>query len=780
MSARAGMNAERLMRRPVAVLPMLLGAALALALWGPPTARADLFGPISLLSEGGVGGGSPQQAEFAHDPALSGNGQYVAFDGSVGGVAGVWRRNVASGAIEQVAGGDAELPSISENGQYVSFTTNEGRSLPAITTGRHVEAPVQEPANVYVRNMSVSPSEPGAFVVASAPSGSTEPLSYQGAGTTLGSSAAGRSAISADGNEVAFVTTAVSDLTDPETPLAPSTPALQVAVRYLSSSETKLVSVDRETGGPVSASEGGMTFGAVFPGSAPAFRVPPAYGEWGLNAPPGASISADGSTVTWMGEDLGKQARMLSAEAPGPLYTEPLWRRIEPGSESSTERVTGGSDPANPACQARGEGALPATGSQSPSDPCQGPFVVNLAGHASTGIWPSDEGGTSGALGDFVPRLSADGYHVAFLSGALPTAAGENFNAARQQGEQADLYVADMHPGLTRDQALTPLTELAGAESVAATEPIYEFDISPDGGQVAFTTRRTQFPLGSPALISAPAAEPGLSELFDADLHDATLTRVTQGYEGGPSEQPHAPKRPEEEDVYGNHPSVGAQSPSFSADGTLLTFSSTASNLVFGDGNTPPAGPLDGSDAFLVARRVLNALPTSQYISPTPEIDTGPVWQLGVTALSRSDGSVLLYIQAPGGGGLRVAAQGSVLVSSGASRRARRTAAAHGRHTVRRQGKSRVTVATRTVASAGKVIPAGPAELVALVLRLGKHYAPLAARPGGLSAALSIAFAATGHPTLRQSMGVSFVRIVHHVRRPRKGKKAARHHGARR
>ena len=42
---------------------------------------------------------------------------YVAFDGSVGGVTGVWRRDLATDAIEQVAGGDAELPSISEDGQ---------------------------------------------------------------------------------------------------------------------------------------------------------------------------------------------------------------------------------------------------------------------------------------------------------------------------------------------------------------------------------------------------------------------------------------------------------------------------------------------------------------------------------------------------------------------------------------------------------------------------------------------------------------------------------------
>ncbi len=81
---------------------------------------------------------------------------------------------------------------------------------------------------------------------------------------------------------------------------------------------------------------------------------PPAEtGEW-----PGASISADGSTVAWMGEEIAQQAATLPGETLEPNYTEPLWRRIAPGSETPTERVTGGSDPGNPACAASGESAL--------------------------------------------------------------------------------------------------------------------------------------------------------------------------------------------------------------------------------------------------------------------------------------------------------------------------------------------------------------------------------------------------------------------------------------
>ncbi len=38
-----------------------------------------------------------------------------------------------------------------------------------------------------------------------------------------------------------------------------------------------------------------------------------------------------------------------------------------------------------------------------------------------------------------------------------------------------------MHPGLTREQALTPLTEIGGPNKLAYDAPIADFEISPDG-----------------------------------------------------------------------------------------------------------------------------------------------------------------------------------------------------------------------------------------------------------------------------------------------------------
>jgi hypothetical protein len=727
----------------------LLCALAAVALCAPMPVMADVFGPISLVSGGLASGASEaQQAEYAHDTAISGNGRYVAFDGSFHGVSGVWRAEVQGahvvGEIEQVAGGDAELPSISETGQYVSFTTNEGKSLAEITDGKPHE-PKPEAANVYVRDMSKTKlaEEPGAFIIASAPSGTGEPLTYIEPEATHGSVAAGRSAISANGNEVAFVTTAVSNLVNPS---EVNTPALEVAVRFLETNETVLVSrcyfrCEGALAPSVPAREGEPAFGAVYPGGSSVFAPAPAYGDFGTSPPAGASISADGSTVAWMGSDINQQSAMLTQEQEHipPHYIEPLWRRITNG-ETATERVTGGSDPAAPGCAASGETVLPSHPSS--TDPCQGPFEVEEE-KPSSGIWAS--GG--GDEGDFLPRLSKDGYTVAFLSEAPLVSLGENFGTSKT-GQESDLYVADMHAGLTRDQALTQLTELAGGgeASLADVAPIYDFEISPNASQVAFSTRRTQFPLGSPALVSPLAGEPGMNELFDVDLTNHTLTRVSHGYQGPdePSEHPHPPK-PAGEDPYEQR-GDGALSPSFSTEGTVLAFSSTASNLAFGDGNAPPAGPLDGSDAFLIERTIFQAQPTPRELSPAPETATEPAWQLGMTALSRSDGSVVLYVRAPAAGTLRVGAKSWIEVR----------AAGH---------RPRKTVALRTVASASRVAQAAAGELIVLPLRLAKPYAALATQRGGLSANVSATFAAPGEQTLRQSAAVSFTRTTKPARR---------------
>lgn len=725
-------------------------------------ARADVFGSISLASEGSFEGGSSQQAEYAHDAAISGDGRYVAFDGRFGGREGVWRRDLSTGAVELVAAGEAALPSISQTGRYISFTSAED----------YVSGDGARGVNVWVRDMEPEAGEPE-FVLASAVNGSSTAPDYEFAASPsqeereLGAVAAGRSAIDAAGDEVAFVTTAPSNL------LGSATPKLQVLVRYLKSERTVLVSrcfECEDSSEAVSVQYEGQSFGAVYPDQLVAFGMPPANGLWGHSYPPGASISADGSTVAWMGEDIARQAAMLPAERTQPLYTEPLWRRIEPGSETITERVTGGSEPDNPACLASGEQSLPTAEAQSPSDPCQGPFEVltnNGENSGSSGIWATGDS----AEGNYIPRLSANGYTVAFLSSALRTGEGEGFGDT-DAGQPPELYLADMNPalGLTRVQALRTLT-VQGGTSAAYREPITDFDISANGQDLAFTTERTQFPLGSPAFITAPAPEAGENELYDIDLESDTLTRVTHGY-GSPSEASEqtlyrrSKTECEGEEQYCGPRTIGAQSPSYSEDGRLLAFSSTASNLVYGDGNAPTGevatGSQDGSDAFVVPRTVFVAEPTPNSISAEPTVRLAPEWELGVTASGRADGQVVLDVSVPGAGTLSAAAGAVVLVAQGRSR--------HGQ---------RLRPATRTVAAAGHAIAGASAQIVPLTLSLGSRYASLAGRQGGLSAIVTVSFAAPGHETLRQRIDVSFTRAARAARTSRRARRA-RHRGARR
>src|SRR6202035_3658293 len=383
----------------------------------------------------------------------------------------------------------------------------------------------------------------------------------------------------------------------------------------------------------------------------------------------------------------------------------------------------------------------------------QGPFATFKE--------PSTPGTWTGGVGDVIPRLSADGYTAAFLANAALVSFGSGFGNPEHA---SDLYLVDMHAGGVR-----PLTELASGEGsdLATTAPIIDLGISPDGSQVAFTTKRTVFPLGSPAYVSAPAAAPGMVELFAVDLANDTLTRVTRGFEGGASEHPHKPK-PAGEDPY-NQTSDGALSPSFAGDGNTIAFSSTASNLVYGDGNTPPleheSKVFDGSDAFVVSREHFAASATEGYVSSPPaNPPLVPAWRLDGTAFSRPDGTVLVEVEVPGAGTLHTGADAVVQVQAARPARTSRRSKSRRKHT-------RATIAIRTVASRG--VDAHGGGLVVLTLKLSSRYSVLASKRGGLSATVKLIFSAAGQPTLRESLTATFVRTIRASRRThrKKGKR---------
>jgi dipeptidyl aminopeptidase/acylaminoacyl peptidase len=378
----------------------------------------------------------------------------------------------------------------------------------------------------------------------------------------------------------------------------------------------------------------------------------------------------------------------------------------------------------------------------------------------TSGVW-------AGSVGDVVPQLSANGDTVAFLATAQLISLGVDFGRSAETTAD-DLYIANMQEGLTRSEALRPLTEVASGEvkEIAPDGAILDVAISPDGSQVAFTTQRTEFPLDSLADVSQVLAVPGLAELFDVDLSDDTLTRVSRGYEGGPSEHPHPEVIAGKEDQYG--PTDGALSPSFSDNGDALAFSSTASNLVFGDGNTPPVtieaptGSADGSDVFVVPREVFSPQPAETYVSSSPPGPSlTPDWRLGVTALSLANGTVRLYVEVPGTGTLSASDKSAVVVKQ----------VSHTVHTTVRDHPSgakgasvHAVVTDRQVASAKEPVGALAGGLAQLTLTLLPRYRALATKPEGLYGAVTVSFTAPGHPTLRQNISVSFVSKIKKTR----------------
>jgi hypothetical protein len=723
------------MRRVRLIAGVCCACVAMLVAAGP--AAGDLFSPIELLSVRPVqidGLETTEQAGEAEQSVVSADGRFVAFRGTFDGQSGIWRRELPSGPVEQVAPGAASLPSISEEGRYVSFTTPEALA----PEDDHNKAP-----DVYVRDMdktcqpsgiaclpcpeaqSAAEREACPFTLVSAINGSAEGARYTYANppeeTRFGAFASPRSAMSVKGEEVevVFQSEAESNL------LGPATPADEILLRDLKTHETRLVSseydpaTNTDTGVPVPVVAG---IGAANPIEA--------FGKAQFG---GASISADGSTVAWLGRDVGRQAKLLPGEqeARDQSIDEPLWRRVNAGPEVPTRRVTGDSEPESAACLASGEQQL--SSPPSLSDPCQGPFDIRNPEFslldASAGV-------------NFVPQLDKDGERVAFLVSAPEVAAGQEFGGGAEASD--DLYVADIAEGVTRRQGLQRLTEIAGAANNEELSPIRDVVISADGSQVAFTTQRTQFPLGSPSYVSPVAGKVGINELFDADLADGTLTRVTRGFAGeaAPSEQLGEPTEagvtPPAED--------GAYSPSFSENGNVLVFSSSADNLVFGDGN-------NASDVFEVQREIPPVVTPQQMISPPPPAPAlSPAWQLYATAVPKADGAVELDVDVPGAGELSVGASGKVPV---------RILASHASHAGRgRAAKARIALATRMIAAARRSVPASTDGLERLTLELTPAYRALAQRTTGLYATVTLRFAAAGHPTLSTEVGVTFMRTL--------------------
>jgi hypothetical protein len=581
------------MRAGIVLLAIAIAAFLFLS---APLVRAEP-GPIQLVSKSGT-----EQADVGEAPALSADGRYLAFQGTIDGLSGVFREDLASGALAPVAAGttfppgagaDAAAPSISADGRYVSFTT-----AAQLDPGDDAQAGSRD---VYVADMSASPPT---YELASALDGSTQSIGGE-------STASPRVALAADGRKVVFVNGG------------------QVYLRDLGTDVTTLVSVARD---PAS---GEMEPGVPVPGGA-VLEKP------SMPLAKGAALSADGTTVAWLATNLPAQVPLLSDEAAAIAkddatefpYDEPLWRRVADGPSAPTRRIVGGGDPLAPGCPENGTLADPA---------CQGPFpgIFTKGPQNAAEGWLGSEGAING-----VPQLSADGREVALIGN--PT-------------EATNVFLVDMAPGLSRVQALRQLTRQVpvrpGEEGgVANHEPfvplnghIWDLAISAGAGRILFATARQQFPLAPPNLVTQPPSQLGLVELYLLDLETESLRRISHG-DGGPGEASLGPGAGASGD--------GARSPSLDASGHLLAFASTAVNLVEGDGN-------DASDVFLVHETGGDSRAGAVSISTPPRgsrVKRGH--RLALSAFSLPDGDVRLIAVVPRAGWLRARAASALAVGA--------------------------------------------------------------------------------------------------------------------
>ena len=513
-------------------------------------------------------------------------------------VGGLFRRDLQTGALTLVAYGDfrdegsndllargAQNPSVSADGRYVAFSTAQ-KLLPADTNGN---------IDVYVRDMAVPTRDAGAFELVSAKSGGSVPATYAPrdpsfSGRDPGSEVSRGAAISADGAKVVFRT--IEQASDLPAEPGTTTPGNQVFVRDRTARTTTLVTRTTGSGQPASGAQGP------------------------------AGISGDGSTVVWTGRNAPAQTRFIGGENTDPDAFFYLWRRVADGPTAPTRRITGVSDPDDPACPPGAQVAF----DQSSTGPCYGPLTEPDALRAN--------------INSLLPAMDFSGRKVAFLTGSGP-------RPDASTGPGLDLFTTDMSPGLTRKASTRELTREGVIGDAEASSPIESLTMSSDGRRLALTTTRTTFVSSALRFTGQRRPAATVRDLYVVDLPSRTIERATRAYTGGDTDG----------DVFND--------PTLSSDGGRIGFVSIAGNLFFGDAN-------ERSDAFSVLRQPEPA-PEPRQPPPAPapganreeDLGTGETPELDVGVRRRRDGNVELSVAAPAVGALKAVARGRVGVRRG-------------------------------------------------------------------------------------------------------------------
>jgi Tol biopolymer transport system component len=696
------------------LLPGLLTLLCALLALAAP-AHA-IYGPVA----GGLGAeivsvdsASDEQGDApTTDADISANGEYVVFqtratnffedDGETqqereaaeppGTLreGGIFRYDRVTGQLQLVASGNlvvsegseagkvlirgAVNPSISAEGRYVAFVSAQ-KLVP-----QDIDCNVDTPQNttycnvqVYVRDMNAAPSQTGAYVLASAQNGSEDPPVYDDSsispipGGDPGAQLWPNTAISANGRYVLFRSAEVpSSLPEGSTP---STEPGQLFVRDLLAKTTTLVT-RKKKGEP---EEGAPAGGAEGP----------------------ATLSADGSTVAWVGRNAPEQTVFMSGEDLDETLPYYLWRRWqEPGA--TTRRVTGVADPEDPECLPGSSIKNEATA----TGPCYGPLTL-----------PEN---TSPGISSQVPALSADGYTVVFLAGA---ALRPNF----LKPDALDVFLTSMRPNVTRKAGTRELTLAVNGAEGDGNASVTSLALSSDGTHIAFVSQRNAFVLSEPAPSGSFSTTGQQSELDVIDLSTDTLERAIVGLEGA---EPNGST---------------ANNPTLSADGSTLAFVSAASNLIFGDAN-------DAADAFTAILQVPGgtAAPFAGVNASSGGFSFSAIAspELGVSVKRGKDGGVILLVETPGAGKLTAQAHG--VIPKTVARASKAT-------TTKKKATPLVLLASASVSARSE-------GTTTLTLHLSSKYAKTLQRAGKINANVTIGFtpAATSESALSDEVSATF------------------------
>ena len=581
----------------------------------PTLARADVFGPISL----GVGRARSSRPTTRTTRRSRATGATSPSTGRSAGSRASGGATCDSGEVEQVAGGDAELPSISADGRYISFTTSA-----RLTPGDHERSARRVRARHGHRLgagvlAGERNAESCAFALASAVDGrrrSAQLRRYERTGPLriarrgpLGAERRRPPRRVRDDRRLGPDRSAPARSTDDAGAAGRGARPRQPATTSSSASaDARPVPKPR----PVSAEEAGKPVGAVFTKRRRAAAVPRRSKRMANATTVGASISADGSTVAWMGDDIAEQAPQLAGEAPPPRYTEPLWRRIAggPGADPARHRRLG---PGGPACAASGETRSPANRRWRTR---AGPVRSAFSESADPGLW-------SERLGSRLPSRSSA--PTATRSRSSPTrrwsCSVPNFGAFAQPRATCTSPTCTTASRATRRcAALTRARQRQQLGHRDATRRSSTSRSRPTAPRSRSRRKRTVFPLGVAGVRQRARgrrrAWSNCSTSTSPTRRSRASRRATKAARANTRTCPNRPAKTPTPRLRRCAVAVVLRRRA------TLAFSSTASNLVYGDGNTPPLGhesaTFDGTDAFVVSRVLFGSQRAGTYISPAP------------------------------------------------------------------------------------------------------------------------------------------------------------------